>query len=264
MPKDTSRRGAASSRTSFNRLFTAAPEREAVASPTLPSTLPFPVPRGYRRDLPQEFFDRIDLERRTGRPHRYTTKEVKAIVEYVSNKPVDVTAIQHLRDTVSRTAQTPPNAVVNAGLPSRPLIDRIERPSLASRISEARTSATYTPIAPKPTLLDFKKLTPEDTFNIFKVRINATLDRLNAPYERREFDDLPDVTREQLVKLYAKFDKLAHFEDRYKTVTPEQWQQLQFGLKAIGNISFAGLRYNYRKICASIAGVYLSGYFDWV
>ena len=263
MPKDTARRGSLPSRPSFKRLATAAPEREAAASPTLSSLtqLPFPVPRGYRRNLPSEFFDHLNRKREAGQPHRYTTRDVKAIISFVSPKPNRDTT-QYLRDTVDRAVKAGQPAARPA-LPPRPLIERIERPSLAERISEARASATYKPVAKRPALPDFKSLGSRDSFLILKPQVAATYNRLIAPFERTHlFDGLPEKTKDHLIALN---DDLLAFDDwEHTPVAAEKWQSLRFGLKAIGNISFAGLEQNYRKICSALAIVHAGGYFDWL
>ena len=263
MPKDTARRGSLPSRPSFKRLATAAPEREAAASPTLSSLtqLPFPVPRGYRRNLPSEFFDHLNRKREAGQPHRYTTRDVKAIISFVSPQP-NRNATQYLHDTVDRAVKAGQPAARPA-LPPRPHIERIERPSLAERISEARASATYKPVTKRPTLPDFKNLSSRDAWLIVKPQVAATYNRLIAPFERtRLFDELPEKTKDHLIALN---DELLTFDClEYVEISAKQWQSLRFGLKAIGNISFAGLEQNYRKICSALAIVHAGGYFDWL
>ena len=45
-----------------------------------------PEPR-LNRELPQQVFDHIHAHREAGQPYRYTTRDVRAILKFVNDKP---------------------------------------------------------------------------------------------------------------------------------------------------------------------------------
>jgi hypothetical protein len=77
---------------------------------------------------------------------------------------------------------------------------------------------------------------------------NATSD------QRRAFESLADKIQS------FGFD----LEIRAPTVTRVQWQSLDWGLKEIGKVSFAGLRRNYKEILSRLVQISEQGYFNWL
>jgi hypothetical protein len=47
-------------------------------------------------------------------------------------------------------------------------------------------------------------------------------------------------------------------------ITRVQWQSLDWGLKEVGKVSFAGLRRNYKEILCRLVQISEQGYFDWL
>lgn len=213
------------------------------------------------RLLPQAVFDRIQHGRDTKKPYRYTTKDVNAIVHYVSGAgtkgdPSDPrthrwptqqqydqqrAAARSLAERISKERQ-------------KALAERIEprRPPLIERIQ-----AEY--IKPKPVLSDFDKLTPDELNRIFTPRITATSFRLR-PIAELLHHAKNQSHRELVRKLIEKFDVINQVTD----VTHDQWRSLELGLKAIGRVEFKGLRRNFDKIIEGLAAVYVEGHFDWI
>lgn len=220
-----------------------------------------------KRSLPDQFFEALREERESGHPHRFTTKEVQAIVRYVSDKPIDLNAhrfptqadYDRLRDDNRRFLDRF-RAERDQAQSSR-LIDRIEKRPLAERIAPP----TYTPIAPKPVLIDFKKHSVEDLIGIFEPCLLATLKRIEPLFRLAAFDDLTTEERRIINDLGDRLEVL-HNEigDRAPKVSHEEWKSLKFGLKLIGETSFKSLRRNYHAVIRSLISIYNGNYFDWI
>jgi hypothetical protein len=144
----------------------------------------------------------------------------------------------------------------------RTLEERLARPSLAEQIGEQ----TYTPIAPKPIVIDFTKTTIADLIGIFKPKITATALRLKPIIKLEEH--WSDATPDQRRAFESLADKIQSFgfdlETRVPAVTCAQWQSLDWGLKEIGKVSFARLRCNYKEILSRLVQISEQGYFDWL
>ena len=296
MPKDIARRG--SSRPFYKRLSTDAPVRKAAPLSTLLSRLssgsapdlksspsgsapdlntssgPVPddvsIPAGYHQHPPQAFYSTLAHLHQQGVHHHYTAKEVSAIVRYVFHQERDTFALQHTRDKVkeverkSQVGRAFVQRLRTQRAQEKPLLERIQHPTLAERISAAHAAPPKPLALPKPILLDLDKLSAEDILGIFQHRIDATYTRLVAPFERKEFDSLPQEVQVALNELNDKFTLLLDtLANHYKEVTHQQWQSLQFGCQAIGKVSFRELGRNYTKVCSRLAAIYNTGYFDW-
>ena len=141
------------------------------------------------QELPQEVFDHLHACREAGHPYKYTTKDVRAILHYVNDKPEPArpsfftkadeeqrnwprrsarqygerTAAEHerqqLADRIRRDECKPP------------LIDRIERPRLVEHISAGTNAA---PATPSP-IIDFENKSVDRIIAIFIPKIRATL-----------------------------------------------------------------------------------------
>ena len=227
------------------------------------------------RALPQTVFDVLAARRNTGNPYRYTTADVAAIASFVSS-PIVVDPRSHNWPTedqfachrakagrfVERTRAEKAKSLAER-LEQPSLLERIERKRLIDRIAAAPPTAA--PIAPKPVLIDFKKQTTSDLVAIFTPRRNSIALRLSAI---TEVHDHTSVTLDSgnwadTQRLIDQIDKL-DLNTRADTITTEQWKALEFGFKAIGQVSFKGLRSNFPKTVASLAGIYRSNYFDWI
>jgi hypothetical protein len=142
------------------------------------------------------------------------------------------------------------------------LEERLVRPSLAKRIGEQ----TYTPIALKSIVIDFTKTTTADLIGIFKPKITATALRLKPIIELEEH--WSNATPDQRRAFESLADKIQSFgfdlEARAPAVTRVQWQSLDWGLKEVGKVSFAGLRRNYKEILCRLVQISEQGYFDWL
>ena len=212
-----------------------------------------------KRGLPQQFFNRIQHERDNNHPHRYTQKEVQAIVRYVS-APTDFDPAAHRFPTQAEyqrhrdAARSLAERVREER--KKTLAERIERPSLAERI---QAPAPATPIAPKPILIDFHKHTPQELTKIFYPRLTTVSICLRPLFELNRVDELHPDIRRVFGELVDKLDSLTdNLETRALTLTRENWRSLEFSFKEIGKVSFKGLRANYAHIVGELARIYNS------
>jgi hypothetical protein len=246
------------------------------------------VPREPRTRwrLPQQVFDRLEAGRSQNEPYHYTTGDVRAIAAHVSRPPVPVSQLEADLQQLSAARNHAPLptkrearlafrknqaerreqlAAVRdkcAQKERRTLEERLACPSLAERIGEQ----TYTPIAPKPIVINFTKTTTTDLIGIFKPKITATALRLKPIIELEEH--WSDATPDQRRAFESLTDKIQSFgfdlESRAPAVTCAQWQSLDWGLKEIGKVLFAGLRRNYKEILCRLVQISEQGYFDWL
>jgi hypothetical protein len=142
------------------------------------------------------------------------------------------------------------------------LEERLACPSLAKQIGEQ----TYTPIAPKPIVIDFTKTTTANLIGIFKLKITATTLRLKPIIELEAHWSSTTLNQHRTFEFLA--DKIQSFgfdlETRVPTVMRVQWQSLNWGLKKVGKVSFAGLRRNYKEILNRLVQISKQSYFDWL
>jgi hypothetical protein len=140
------------------------------------------------------------------------------------------------------------------------LEEHLAHSSFAERIGEQ----TYTPITPKLIVIDFTKTTTTNLIGIFKPKITATTLRLKPiiELEKHWLDATPDQRR----AFESLADKIQSFsfdlETRAPAVTRVQWQSLDWGLKEVGKVSFAGLRRNYKEVLSRLVQISEQGYFN--
>jgi hypothetical protein len=246
------------------------------------------VPREprIRRRLPKEVFNRLEAGRLRNKPYRCTTRDIRAIAAHVLRPPAPVSQLEadlqqlsaardhaplptkrkarlaFQKNQAERREQLAAVWTQRAQQERRTLEERLTRPSLAERIGEQ----TYTPIAPKPIVIDFTKTTTADLVGIFKPKITATALCLKPIIELEEH--WSNATPDQHHAFESLTDKIQSFgfdlETRAPTVTRVQWQSLDWGLKEIGKVSFAGLRRNYREVLSRLVQISEQGYFDWL
>jgi hypothetical protein len=239
-----------------------------------------------RRRLSKQVFDRLEAGRSRNEPYHYTTGDVRAIAAHVSRPPASVSQLEadlqqlsaarnhaplptkrearlaFRKNQAERREQLAAVRTQKAQQERWTLEEHLACPSLAERIGEQ----TYTPIAPKPIVINFTKTTAADLIGIFKPKITATAFHLKpivelekhwsnaTPNQRRAFESLADKIQS------FGFD----LESRAPAVTRVQWQSLDWGLKEIGKVSFAGLRRNYREVLSRLVQISEQGYFDWL
>ena len=219
-----------------------------------------PEPK-LQRELPQQVFDHIHARREAGHPYKYTTKDVRAILKFVNDKPEPARpsffteADQARLDDTRRTSRQFGERIATERKLS--LADRIEKPRLAERIS-AGTNAVRA--APSP-IIDFEGKSHERLVAIFIPKIRATLRRLAVVIKLERFELLPNDIRLPVKSFVDNLDKFYnHINTR--PVNKAQWQALNYGLLEIGNISFKNLRRRHDEIALEIAHVVKGNYFD--
>jgi hypothetical protein len=242
-------------------------------------------PRTYQR-LPKEVFDCFKAGRSRNELYRYTSGDIRAIAAYVSRPPapvsqleVDLQQLSAARDhaplptkreaclafrknQAERHEQLAAVWTQRAQQERRTLEEHLACPSLAERIGEQ----TYTPIIPKSIVIEFTKTTTADLIGIFKPKITATALRLKPIVELEKH--WSNATPDQRCAFESLADKIQSFgfdlETRAPAVTCVQWQSLDWGLKEIGKVSFAGLRRNYKEVLGRLIQISEQGYFDWL
>jgi hypothetical protein len=248
----------------------------------------FTVPREppVRRSLPSAVDQTLDAHRQAGQPYRYTDADVRAIARFVSAPvsfdqcAVDLALIEQahggprptkrenrlafrrqLEETCARRAANAEREEAH----KKSLAARLEV-SLADRLAPvASTSAT--PIAPKPILIDFKKIQGEDRVKIFQPKIRATIKRLTPLVELfDQFADRVDVSKFHQLERFL--DRLLNLQDylskRARTISPDQWQRLDFNLHQFGKIPFTSLRRRYPNVLKEVVLVLDNNALDWL
>ena len=163
-------------------------------------------PRLYR-ELPPQVPDLIHARREAGHPYRYTTKDVRAIIRYVNDKPEPArpsffTEADEARlNETRRTSRLYGERIAAENKLS--LADRIEKPRLAERIS-AGTNAVRA--APSP-IIDFEGKSHDRLVSIFIPKIRATLRRLAIVVKLERFELLPNDIRLPIKDFVDKLDK---------------------------------------------------------
>jgi hypothetical protein len=145
------------------------------------------------------------------------------------------------------------------------LAARLEVP-LADRLAPtASTSAA--PIAPKPILIDFKKVQGEDRVKVFQPKIKATIKWLTPLVKLfDQFADRVDVSKfHQLERFLDRLLNLQdHLFERARTISPNQWQHLDFNLRQFGKIPFTSLRRRYPDVLKEVVLVLDNAALDWL
>ena len=214
-----------------------------------------------QRELPQEVFDHLHARREAGQPYKYTTRDVRAILKFVNDKPEPARpsffteADQARFDDTRHSARQYGERI--AAERKLSLADRIEKPRLAERIS-AGTSAA--PAARSP-IIDFKHKSHDNIVAIFVPKVRATIRRLAIVIKLERFEFLPNDIKLPVEHLVYGLDK---FYNSIATlpVDKAQWQALNYGLIEIGKVSFKNLRQRHDEIALEIARLAKGGYFD--
>jgi hypothetical protein len=137
-----------------------------------------------------------------------------------------------------------------------PLITRFSLPDRISDVALPITSRID---------IDFKKKSPIDVTAQFSSRIDATIKRLDAIFDKKSrFDLLDSQRRDDLHRIADQLDWLSEHVERLHTWSDQSLRAVNWGLKFIGGISFKGLGDNYSHITRDIASLRQQGYFDHV
>jgi hypothetical protein len=115
----------------------------------------------------------------------------------------------------------------------------------------------YTPIASKPIVIDFTKTTTTSLIGIFKPKITATALCLKPIIELEEH--WSSTTPNQRHTFKSLVGKIQSFGFDLETCMPAviraQWQSLDWGLKKIRKVLFAGLRCNYKEVLSRLVQI---------
>jgi hypothetical protein len=246
------------------------------------------VPREplVRCSLPSAIEQTLDAHRQAGQPYRYTNADVRAITQFVSapvsfdQRAVDLALIEQARGGPCPTKrenrlafrrqleETWVRRAANAEheeAHKKSLAARLEVP-LADRLTPA-ASTSATPIAPKPILIDFKKVQGEDRVKVFQPKIRATIKRLTPLVKLfDQYSDRVDVSKfHQLERFLDRLLNLQdHLSERARTISPDQWQRLDFNLRQFGKILFTSLRHHYPDVLKEVVLVLDNTALDWL
>jgi hypothetical protein len=246
------------------------------------------VPREppVRRSLPFAVDQTLDAHCQAGQPYRYTDADVRAIARFVSAPvsfdqcAVDLALIEQTRGGPRPTKrenrlafrrqleETHARRAANAEREEahkKSLAARLGVP-LADRLAPA-ASTSAAPIAPKPILINFKKVQGEDRVKVFQPKIRATIKRLTPLIELfDQFSDRVDVSKfHQLERFLDRLLNLQdHLSERVRTISPDQWQRLDFNLRQFGKIPFTSLRHRYPDVLKEVVLVLDNTALDWL
>ncbi|KAI0682285.1 hypothetical protein BC835DRAFT_1424673 [Cytidiella melzeri] len=236
--------------------------------PRFSKTLPTTEPQ-LKRSLPPSFLDALAAKRTSGQPHRWSDKDLVNVAKYVSKKPpvkgitLTVPSYEENRQLRASARAYGERAAEER---ARTLAEQqTHKPTLAERLAKL-PPPTPAPAAPKPVLIDFKKLSPVDLIGIFKPKLTAVHTRLQALTELQELLNCADPDhRRALLHLVNKVNRFLNRLDELAPVTADrEWQLLDWGCKAIGKVSFKQLRKNYSKVLAQLNVVNNDSYFEWI
>jgi hypothetical protein len=123
------------------------------------------------------------------------------------------------------------------------------------------------PIAPKPILIDFKKVQGEDRIKVFQPKIKATIKRLTPLVKLfNQFADRVDVSKFHQLECFL--DRLLNLQDhlfeRARTISPNQWQRLDFNLHQFGKILFTSLCRRYPDVLKEVVLVLDNTALNWL
>jgi hypothetical protein len=246
------------------------------------------VPRKppVRRSLPSAVEQTLNAHHQAGQPYRYTDADVRAIARFVSapvsfdQRAVDLALIEQARGGPRPTKrenclafrqqleETRARHTANAEREEahqKSLAARLAVP-LADRLAPA-ASTSATPIVPKPILIDFKKVQGEDRVKVFQPKIKATIKRLTPLVELfDQFSDRVDVSKfHQLERFLDRLLNLQdHLSERVRTISPDQWQRLDFNLRQFGKIPFTSLHRRYPDVLKEVVLVLDNTALDWL
>jgi hypothetical protein len=239
-----------------------------------------------RRLLPSAVEQTLDAHRQAGQPYRYTDADVHAIARFVSapvsfdQRAVDLALIEQARGGPRPTKRENRLAFcrqleeTRARRATNAEREEVHQKSLAAHLAisladrlapVASTSAA--PIAPKPILIDFKKIQGEDRVKVFQLKIKATIKWLTPFVELfDQFADCVDVSKFHQLEHFL--DRLLNFQDhlskRAHTISPDQWQRLDFNLRQFGKIPFTSLRRRYPDVLKEVVLVLDNTALDWL
>jgi hypothetical protein len=238
------------------------------------------------RSLPSVLEQTLNAHHQAGQPYRYTNADICAITRFVlapvsfDQRAVNLALIEQARGGLRPTKrenrlafrwqleETRACRAANAKREEahqKSLAAHLAIP-LADRLAPA-TSTSATPIAPKLILINFKKVQGEDHVKVFQPKIKATIKRLTPLVELfDQFSDRVDISKFHQLEHFL--DRLLNFQDHLsehaRTVSPDQWQRLDFNLRQFGKILFTSLRCRYPDMLREVVLVLDNNALDWL
>lgn len=204
-----------------------------------------------KRVVAPDVYARLKSERKEGRSHNLTTEELCALIDSVAKA-------QPQASTSRSTAPSsfPDSSAEAARLRNLQVAEK--RLQLIERISTLPAPAA-TPAFERNPLDDLKKVSADDRKNILVSKLTATLKRFGAIKELGETDLFIDANSSHVASFRRGLDNLEFFlrnADRaVANITEIEWRSLNWGLIAIGKVSFKGLRRNFAHVLSNVAKI---------
>jgi hypothetical protein len=236
--------------------------------------------------LPSAIDQTLDMHCQAGQPYRYTDTDVCAIARFFSAPvsfdqcTVNLALIEracgglHPTKCENRLAfycqleEIRACRAANAECKEahkKSLAARLEVP-LADRLAPA-ASTSATSIALKLILIDFKKVQGKDHVKIFQPKIKATIKWLTPLVKLfDQFSDRVDVSKFYQLECFLNqlFNLQDHLSEHVRTISPDQWQRLNFNLCQFGKIPFTSLHRRYSNILKKVVLVLDNTALNWL
>lgn len=144
-----------------------------------------------------------------------------------------------------------------------------ERFYFQSRITQPTTLAErISPYRALPSI-DFRKKTSEEVIGILDKKVNATIERYQAIFDKKHlFDKLPSDHQTALHRLADQLNWVSDHLGEADSWTKEKREQVSWVCKSIGKVEFTtkeeSLAKRYRKVAKDLAFIANGGYLDWI
>lgn len=231
---------------------------------------PSPVANAPRikRRLPDSLLNRLDRRREAGKPTKWTDRKLNAIVKYVSTLPPPSPSLP--AKPIAAVTNEAIAASRRAGLAVQA---RREREAAEARANTAASSSsrslaerlsaalTYTPVTPKRIGIDVPKYTTLELLGIHLPKFNAVLKRF-TPFDELDYSDIRTEHAAATAHLIRRVREVRELLRPEAIITFQEWKRYDAGLRAIGEVSFKGLRDNLRRVTAELYAIDRAGYFD--
>ena len=143
-----------------------------------------------------------------------------------------------------------------------------KKPTLAERLAAA-PAALPIPRISRPADLSFERKTPREIHAIVGNKIDATIVRLQAIFDKKPlFDELPADHQRLLHKLGDYLNWASDETDNSHTWAPRDRQSLIWACTSIGKVDFslpsAPLSRRYRQVAQELVYITQGGYLQWI
>lgn len=221
-----------------------------------------------KRCLPDHLLNRLNRRREAGQPTKWTDHKLNAVVKYVSTLPRPLPSLP-----AKPIADVTNDAIADARRAGLAVQAHHEREAAEARANIATSSSTrslterlsapptYTPITPKRVGIDVPKYTALELLGIHTFKFNTVIKHFN-PFNKLNYLDIHAKHAVATAHLIRRIREIRQLLRPEFIITFQEWKHYDDGLRAIGEISFQGLRSNLRCVVAKLYLVERTGYFD--